>query len=246
MGISATASVAGNGGDETRANKYAVLSPGVTYQIENEIKRSRFIGYALRVEDESGARDFLAELRKTHHKARHICHAFVLGADREIQRSSDDGEPAGTAGIPILEAIVNRQITAGVADQPRTDLADLVVAVVRYFGGIKLGAGGLVQAYSGAASAVLDSATMLARTRLRLCEIQADLIEAGRLETSLRALGYQVQPTQYLADSAVVTIALPDDDTQIAQAAKQLQSLTAGKADLVKDGSIWLDLPMVG
>ena len=89
----------------TRTNRYVVLRAGSRPSAEIEIKRSRFIGYAARVDTEDAARDFLAELRAGHREARHVCHAFVLGADRDTQRSSDDGEPGGTAGAPILKAI---------------------------------------------------------------------------------------------------------------------------------------------
>ncbi|NLH70020.1 MAG: YigZ family protein, partial [Brooklawnia sp.] len=90
----------------TRANRYVALVTGARPSVEVEIKRSRFIGYAARIETEADAREILAELRAEHREARHICHAFVLGADRDTQRSSDDGEPGGTAGAPILKAII--------------------------------------------------------------------------------------------------------------------------------------------
>ena len=84
-----------------------------------------------------------AVLRRRHHDARHVCSAFVLGPARDRMRSSDDGEPAGTAGVPMLEAVLQRETAPG-----RTDLTDVCAVVVRWFGGIKLGAGGLVRAYS--------------------------------------------------------------------------------------------------
>ncbi|MBR5909957.1 MAG: YigZ family protein, partial [Schwartzia sp.] len=115
-------------------------------QAEFTVQRSRFIAYAAAVHDEEEARSFIARLRKEHYDARHCCSAWILGADGAKQKSSDDGEPGGTAGMPILEVMKRRGLT------------DAAVAVVRYFGGIKLGAGGLVRAYSHAASLGVDAA----------------------------------------------------------------------------------------
>ncbi len=121
----------------TRAAKFA--------ETETVIERSRFIGYASPSKSEDEAREFIEKIKKLHPFATHNCYAFI--ADNGlIARFSDDGEPQGTAGMPILEVIKNR------------GLVDTVVVVTRYFGGIKLGAGGLVRAYSGAAAAALNAA----------------------------------------------------------------------------------------
>ncbi len=225
--------------DVTRANRFVTIKKGSEAVIEHEIKRSKFLGFARRTTTENEARDFISELRKEHHEARHVCHAFVLGADREIQRSSDDGEPAGTAGIPMLDAIVQRQTPHGIAN-----LSDVCVIVVRYFGGIKLGAGGLVQAYSGAAAGVLDEAKLVSRERMQLLSMRTPHAEAGRLETSLRALGASVQPTEYLPDHALITIAVRDDPKVLAEAGERIQSLTAGQGELKPAGKTWVDLPL--
>ncbi len=99
---------------------------------EEEIKKSRFICHLKRVYTEEEARAFISEIKKEHHKANHNCSAFTLGDRQEIQRSSDDGEPSGTAGVPMLEILKKREIT------------NVCAVVTRYFGGIKLGAGGLM------------------------------------------------------------------------------------------------------
>ena len=128
---------------ESRASAYTTLAAGGGFRHEIEIKRSRFITILRRAATEEDARALVSELRREFHDARHHCSAFVLGPDRDIQRSSDDGEPSGTAGIPMLEALLRRETVPGV-----TDLSDVSAVVVRYFGGILLGAGGLVRAYS--------------------------------------------------------------------------------------------------
>ncbi|MCK3904854.1 YigZ family protein [Streptococcus suis] len=113
--------------------------------VEEEIKKSRFICFMKRVTSEEEARDFINKIKKEHYKATHNCSAFVLGKNMEIKRSSDDGEPSGTAGVPMLTVLENHQLT------------NVVTVVTRYFGGIKLGAGGLIRAYAGAvASAVKE------------------------------------------------------------------------------------------
>lgn len=105
--------------------------------VEDEIKKSRFICHIKRVTTEEEARDFITSIKKKHHKATHNCSAFIIGEKGEIKRTSDDGEPSGTAGIPMLGVLENHQLT------------NLCAVVTRYFGGIKLGAGGLIRAYAG-------------------------------------------------------------------------------------------------
>lgn len=139
--------------DDSRATSYTTLAAGSDFRHELEIRRSRFITVLRRSPDEDTARSLVADLRREFHDARHHCSAFVIGPDRMIQRSSDDGEPSGTAGIPMLEALIKRETADGV-----TDLSDVSAVVVRYFGGILLGAGGLVRAYSESVSKALDLA----------------------------------------------------------------------------------------
>ena len=106
-------------------------------QVQEEIKKSRFICHVKRVYSEEEARDFITAIKKEHYKATHNCSAFIIGERSEIKRTSDDGEPSGTAGVPMLGVLENHNLT------------NLCVVVTRYFGGIKLGAGGLIRAYAG-------------------------------------------------------------------------------------------------
>ena len=145
---------------ESRTQRYTVLHGIEPYESLLEIKRSEFIGHVKRVYTTDEARAYIDSLRKSYHDARHVCSAFVLGADREIQRSSDDGEPAGTAGIPMLQALLARQTRI---DEGGTDLSDLVAVVVRYFGGIKLGVSGLIEAYRTATADALAHCEMVWR-----------------------------------------------------------------------------------
>ena len=106
-------------------------------QVQEEIKKSRFICHAKRVYSEEEARDFITAIKKEHYKATHNCSAFIVGERSEVKRTSDDGEPSGTAGVPMLGVLENHNLT------------NVCVVVTRYFGGIKLGAGGLIRAYAG-------------------------------------------------------------------------------------------------
>ena len=106
-------------------------------QVQEEIKKSRFICHAKRVYSEEEARDFITAIKKEHYKATHNCSAFIIGERSGIKRTSDDGEPSGTAGVPMLGVLENHNLT------------NVCVVVTRYFGGIKLGAGGLIRAYAG-------------------------------------------------------------------------------------------------
>ena len=106
-------------------------------QVQEEIKKSRFICHAKRVYSEEDARAFITAIKKEHYKATHNCSAFIIGERSEIKRTSDDGEPSGTAGVPMLGVLENHNLT------------NVCVVVTRYFGGIKLGAGGLIRAYAG-------------------------------------------------------------------------------------------------
>lgn len=120
---------------------------GEPSEVETKVQRSRFIALASPAADEASARLFIAEIKKRFHDSRHVCHGWRLGLEPETEENrNDDGEPSGTAGEPILVAI------------RRSGLTDVVVTVVRYFGGIKLGTGGLARAYGGAADMVLEAA----------------------------------------------------------------------------------------
>ncbi|MCY1240617.1 IMPACT family member YigZ [compost metagenome] len=191
-----------------------------------------------RTGDEDGARALVAGLRKEFHDARHHCSAFVLGPDRDIQRSGDDGEPSGTAGIPMLEALLRRETAPGV-----TDLSDISAVVVRYFGGILLGAGGLVRAYSESVSSALDLAPLVRRSRLRICSVEVPHSAAGRLENDLRAAGYVMAETSYGAITTVLRLALPDQADELERAGERLASMTAGSAALRPGETEWIDVP---
>lgn len=170
-----------------------VLRPAVGDAVtgEYEEKRSRFLAVLHRADDEIAARDLVAGARRAHPEARHHCSAFRLtgpGA-QPIERSNDDGEPAGTAGTPILEVLRGAGLT------------EVAVVVVRWFGGTKLGTGGLARAYSAATAEAVRHARLTGRlvrvvsSPTWVCEVPHTV--AGGLESELRARGVQVLSTEY-------------------------------------------------
>ncbi|WP_334170532.1 IMPACT family protein [Sinomonas sp.] len=219
----------------SRALRYSTIQG--EHRHELEIRRSRFITVLRRAETEEEARSLVAELRREFHDARHHCSAFVLGPDRSTQRSNDDGEPSGTAGVPMLEALLKGSTVDGEAD-----LSDTAAVVVRYFGGILLGAGGLVRAYSESVSRALASAPLVRRQRLRLLSVEAPHGAAGRLENDLRASGVAVLGTEYGPTAAILRLAIEDSDVAAAGFSERLATLTGGGSPAADLGTSWVDL----
>lgn len=196
-------------------------------QAEIEVRRSRFLGTLRRVEDEAAARAVVERLRREHWDARHTCSAFVLGPRGEVERSSDDGEPAGTAGAPMLEVL------RGHAGE---GVSDVVAVVTRWFGGTLLGAGGLVRAYGDAVRAALAGAGLLRRELLHEHELVVPHAYAGRLESELRQRGVQVLDTAY-AEQVTLRVGVRDSSVLAGQVAE----LTGGSVVVRAAGSRWVD-----
>lgn len=207
---------------------------GSRVDTEIEVKRSRFLCRLVRVESEDAARAVIEEARKEHWNARHHCSAFVLGSARDpaqVRRSNDDGEPSGTAGRPMLEALAGR------------GFIDCVAVVSRYFGGTLLGAGGLVRAYSEAVLTTIDEARaqgrVVGRERRELFTLTLSHTDAGRIEAELRQRGVLILGTDYGRD-AVLRIA-DDDATRLAAI---VAGVTAGGSALKAAGHEWVDTPL--
>jgi uncharacterized YigZ family protein len=197
-------------------------------EAEIEAKRSRFRCTLERVEDEAAARSVVERLRKQHWDARHHCSAFVIGPPPSaVERSSDDGEPAGTAGAPMLEVLRGREVS------------DVVAVVTRWFGGTLLGAGGLVRAYGDAVRAALEVTGTLERRLLRELDLELTHTDAGRVESELRLRDVIVLDTAYTA-SVVLRVGVgPDDEPGLHQLVAEL---TGGAARAVVTGERWVDV----
>ncbi|WP_324652925.1 YigZ family protein [Georgenia sp. H159] len=204
------------------------LAPGATTRTELEVRRSRFVTWLRRADSEDAARELVGEARHAYPDARHHCSAFVVrvpGANL-VERSSDDGEPAGTAGMPMLEVLRG------------SGLVDVAVVVVRYFGGVKLGTGGLVRAYSDAVRSALDSAPVVVQRESRLHAVVLPHADAGRVESELRALGFAVDDVSY-AEDVTLTLATNDDGAL----ASAVAGLTGGRAQVRDAGTRVVEHP---
>jgi uncharacterized YigZ family protein len=204
---------------------YLTVARDATAEVED--RGSRFLCTLRRVADEDAARDLVATLRREHWDARHHCSAFVIGADGALQRSSDDGEPAGTAGAPMLEVLRG----AGVSD--------VAVVVSRWFGGTLLGAGGLVRAYGDAVRAALAEAGTLRRALLTELALDLDHADAGRVEGELRSRGVRVLDVAYDARVRLLLAAAPGEVDRLGEV---VAAATAGQGLLERVGERWADL----
>ncbi|MEU7484532.1 YigZ family protein [Streptomyces sp. NPDC042319] len=202
--------------------QYRTLAAEGVHEIE--INKSRFICALAPVATEAEAQEFIARIRKEHPTARHRCFAYVLGADGGIQKASDDGEPGGTAGVPMLQMLVRREMRY------------VVAVVTRYFGGIKLGAGGLIRAYGGAVGEALDTLGTVTRRRFRLVTVTVDHQRAGKVENDLRATGRDVRDVRY-AEAVTLEIGLPESELPAFRA--WLADTTAGSATLELGGEAY-------
>ncbi|MCG8970103.1 MULTISPECIES: YigZ family protein [Streptomyces] len=193
---------------------------------ETEINRSRFLCALAPAATEEEAQAFIASVRKRHADANHNCWAYVIGADAAVQKASDDGEPGGTAGVPMLQMLLRR------------DMRYVVAVVTRYFGGVKLGAGGLIRAYGGAVGEALDDLGTLTRRRFRLATVTVDHQRAGKLQNELRATGREVRDVRY-AEAVTIEIGLPDADVDTFRG--WLADATAGTAGFELGGEAYGD-----
>ena len=161
-------------------------------------KRSRFIGYCKPVSTQDEAIAFINEIKTKHWDARHNVYAYVI-KDEGVSRYSDDNEPQGTAGIPVLDAIRKRDIT------------DCVVVVTRYFGGVLLGAGGLVRAYSAAAKLAIDAAEEREMEMCSVCALKCSYTMYGKIPALIAKFDGGIDHSDF-ADDVSITFHLPEDN----------------------------------
>ena len=198
-------------------------------QVQEEIKKSRFICHIKRVTTEEEARNFIQAVKKEHYKATHNCSAFILGERSEMKRSSDDGEPSGTAGVPMLGVLENHQLT------------NVCAVVTRYFGGIKLGAGGLIRAYAGSvALAIKEIGSVHIKEQLGL-RLTLSYSQYQELPNFLKAKQLQEQDTAF-TDQVQTTLFVDKDDKE--SVIESLIELFNGKIDIVEQGLRKVEIPI--
>lgn len=158
---------------------------GDSASAEIVIQKSRFIGHAARAETEQQAIEFIDSIKLLHRTATHNCSAYLIGEHDSVQKANDDGEPSGTAGFPMLEVL------------KKQGLKDTVLVVTRYYGGIKLGSGGLIRAYGKASSAALSAAGIVERKLHHLMKASIDYTWLGKLENEIRQSQFPLDHLEY-------------------------------------------------
>lgn len=196
-------------------------------EIKIEINKSLFIAYASPAETEAAALTFIQDIKKRHKEANHNCSAYVIGQHGQTQKADDDGEPGGTAGRPILEVI------------NKSDVKNAVIVVTRYFGGIKLGTGGLIRAYTKAAVDGLDAAIIIEKqlhTRLAI-EINYHLL--GTVENQLRLNHYPIENKEFSHIVKIIALVRKGSEDKLL---RLLADCTAAQAVVQPIGEIYLDV----
>ncbi|MFC4387012.1 YigZ family protein [Gracilibacillus marinus] len=208
-------------------NYYTVKLEGSDEQI---IQKSRFIGYVRRVETEEEALTFIQEIKKKHSDATHNCSAYMIGENDQIQKANDDGEPSGTAGVPILEVLKKR------------NLKDTCVVVTRYFGGIKLGAGGLIRAYASTTTLAINTTGVVERKMMYAHDVTVDYTLLGKIENELRQSNYLLEKIDYL-EQVTLQIYVMSGDEEGFEA--WMTNLSNGTAHIQKGDQKYVEIDVV-
>ncbi len=207
-----------------RPNYYTVTGYGTT---DIYIKKSQFIAYVERVETEEEAIAFIDKIKKKHHDATHNCSAYTVGPKHRIQKANDDGEPSGTAGIPILEVLLKR------------NLEDTVVVITRYFGGIKLGSGGLIRAYGQSTTRGIDATGIVYREKNDIIGVTIDYTWLGKVENEVRQSTYTIKDIDY-TDDVTMYIYVPLDKKE--SFTEWMTELTNGQATIETVDTIFREI----
>ncbi|MFX3622664.1 MAG: YigZ family protein [Ectobacillus sp.] len=190
------------------------------------IQKSRFIAYVNRAITEEEAQEFIQSIKKKHWDATHNCSAYLIGEHDQIQKANDDGEPSGTAGVPILEVLKKRK------------LKDTVVVVTRYFGGIKLGAGGLIRAYGKSTSEGLNHTGIVERRLMQIMKTKIDYTLLGKVENELRNSPFPIKDIHYLED---VTFETYVEESEKAAFHEWMVELTNGRCVIAEGEVLYLE-----
>jgi uncharacterized YigZ family protein len=192
------------------------------------IQKSRFIAYVERATTEEEAQEFIRKIKKQHSNANHNCSAYMIGEQDQIQKANDDGEPSGTAGVPMLEVLKKRK------------LKDTVVVVTRYFGGIKLGAGGLIRAYGSSTSEGLNATGIVERKLMTVIKSTIDYTLLGKVENELRNQHtYLLQEINY-TDQVEVTTFVPDGREE--EFIQWVRNLTSGQVKNIEETKKYIEI----
>ncbi|MFC6180405.1 YigZ family protein [Lactiplantibacillus daowaiensis] len=206
---------------------YYTITSDTTF--EQVIKKSRFIAQLFRISDEADAQQKITAIKAAAPKATHHCFAYVLGDDDHIQRMSDDGEPSGTAGVPILEALKLNEVH------------DVLAVVTRYFGGIKLGAGGLIRAYNGIPVQAIQQIGKVQRVLQTKLAITIDYRHVDSLNYYLTQHTIPTLATDY---GVAVTVTIAVDQATISETESALNDLLSGQVTFADQGPQFNEVPV--
>ncbi|WP_404445517.1 YigZ family protein [Sutcliffiella horikoshii] len=191
------------------------------------IQKSRFIAHVARATTEEEAQRFIQEIKKKHWDATHNCSAYMIGENNQVQKANDDGEPSGTAGVPILEVLKKK------------DLKDTVVVITRYFGGIKLGAGGLIRAYGKATSEGIIATGMVERKLVQIMHTNVEYTLLGKIENELRSSSTSILKDIHYLEDVTFDVYVEDDKSQ--EYVEWMTDLTNGKAETTPGKRLYLE-----
>lgn len=212
------------GGGMGEAEQFITVQSGGHGRYEE--KKSVFLGECAHVESADEAMDFVREIRKKNYDARHNCYAWSIGVVQPELHASDDGEPSGTAGRPILDVLTGAGVT------------DAVIVVTRYFGGTLLGTGGLVRAYKAAAKDCLEKSRLITKICGKTLRLTLDYTDVGRVQHFLEERKIRVLSSEY-ADKVMMQLILPE--TAAAGTVKALTELTAGRTHIEEGEKQWYE-----
>lgn len=190
------------------------------------IQKSRFIAHVARAETEEAAQAFIQRIKKENWNATHNCSAYLIGENDHIQKANDDGEPSGTAGVPILEVLKKKH------------LKDTVVVVTRYFGGIKLGAGGLIRAYGKSTSEGINATGIVERKLMKVMSTIIDYTWLGKIENELRSSVYGIKDIHYLDNVEIETYV---EDKEVQNFVDWMVELTSGQGEITAGDVVYLE-----
>lgn len=196
-------------------NKYKTIYKGASGEFD--VKKSKFIGTIMPASTEEEALSFIDKMKKKYYDANHNCYAYIISGDNEISRFNDDGEPSRTAGMPMLDILMGEE------------LKNVVAVVTRYFGGIHLGTGGLVRAYSDATRIALENCKIIEKQKGRKINVRMDYTSHGKIQYILSEENIPILDTNYteLVDMTYISPVGKDNMIQ-----KKLMEVTAGTVDI--------------
>lgn len=208
-------------------HQYYTIKETGTYEFT--IQKSRFIGHVQRVDTEAEAQHFVQRIKKQHHTATHNCSAYVIGENNDTQKANDDGEPSGTAGIPMLDALI------------KLNIKNTAVVATRYFGGIKLGAGGLIRAYSSITSETIQHIGIVQGDLMQGFSISISYPLLGKVENHLRHSSYILHDVQYVEHVNMIVYA-PIQQSDLLQ--EEIVNLTNNQANIQMLDKKYIERPV--